>query len=198
MVLLDARARDSSLPSVVPDDLGGGRMAVQHLVAAGHRRIGMVQEETRVPAAIERHAGYRQVLAEAGIDLDPSLTAFGSGDASGGLSAAMMLLDRPDRPTALFCFNDRMAMGAYRAARRLGLAIPTDISIVGYDNHDVIAPWLDPPLTTVQLPHLEMGRCGMEHLLALIDGSIPQEAAPLQLRIAGPLVVRESVSTPRI
>jgi len=196
VVLLDARTVDSSVPSVVPDDLGGARTAVQHLIEAGHRRIGMIQEDHGAPAAVERLMGYRQVLAEAGVVADLSLIARGSGDASGGLSAATMLLARPDPPTALFCFNDRMAMGAYRAARRLGLVIPNDLSIVGFDNHDVIAPWLDPPLTTVQLPHLEMGRSSMEHLLALIAGDIPLGTAPLQLRIACPLVVRESVSAP--
>lgn len=196
VILLDARASDASLPSFVPDDHAGGRTAVAHLVAAGHRRIGFVQVSGGVPAAVERLAGYREVLTEAGIGWDPSLVSRGSGDAAGGLEAASALLDRPDRPTALFCFNDRMAMGAYRAARRRGLVIPTDLSIVGYDNHDVIAPWLDPPLTTIQLPHLEIGRLGVEHLLALIDGTFPAGAPPPQVRIPCPLVERESVSTP--
>ena len=169
-VLLDARARDASLPSVVPDDHAGGRAAVEHLVAAGHRRVGHISEPGG-PAATERLQGYRDVLREHGIAPEPLLIADGSGDAGGGVEAASRLLDLPEPPTAIFCFNDRMAMGAYRAARHRGLSIPGDLSIVGYDNHDVIAPWLDPPLTTVQLPHLEMGRWAARTLLGLLDGT---------------------------
>lgn len=197
VVLLDARLADASLPSVVPDDHAGGRAAVAHLVDAGHRRIGMVQDEAGVPAAVERLQGYREVLAEAGIPFDPGLLAFGQGNAGGGEAAAAELLGRPERPTAIFCFNDRMAMGAYRAARRLGLTIPGDLSVVGYDDHEVIAAWVDPPLTTVRLPHREMGRWGMEHLLARIAGEVPADAAPVQMRMPCPLVVRASVAPPR-
>ena len=131
---------------------------------AGHRRIGFISEPGG-PAATERLEGYLEVLREHGIAPEPSLIADGSGDTVGGLAAASRLLDAPAPPTAIFCFNDRMAMGAYRAARHRGLSIPADLSIVGYDNHDVIAPWLDPPLTTVQLPHLEMGRWAARQLL---------------------------------
>lgn len=197
VVLLDARLADASLPSVVPDDHAGGRAAVAHLVGAGHRRIGMAQEVGGVPAAIERLQGYREVLAEAGIPFDAGLIAYGEGNAGGGEAAATALLGRPDRPTAIFCFNDRMAMGAYRAARRLGLTVPDDLSVVGYDDHEVIAAWVDPPLTTVRLPHREMGRWGMEHLLAIIAGAVPADAAPVQMRMPCPLVVRASVAAPR-
>jgi len=196
VVLLDARTEDGSLPSVVPDDLGGGRAAVAHLVAAGHRRIAFVNAEDGVPAAILREQAYREVLAEAGVAFDPSLLVLGEGT-PGGEQAGLRLLDRPDRPTAIFCFNDRMAMGVLRAARRLGLSVPHDLSVVGYDNHEVLAPWMDPPLTTVQLPHLEMGRWGTEHLLALIDGRIDPAAPPEQKRMPCPLVIRDSVGPPR-
>ena len=195
-VLLDARARDASLPSVVPDDHAGGRAVVEHLVAAGHRRIGSISEPGG-PAATERLEGYLEVLREHGIPPEPSLVADGSGDAVGGVEAASRLLDLPEPPTAIFCFNDRMAMGAYRAARHRGLSIPADLSIVGYDNHDVIAPWLDPPLTTVQLPHLEMGRWAARQLLGLLDGSIPADAPPEQHRMPCPMVIRDSVAPPR-
>jgi LacI family transcriptional regulator len=195
-VLLDARATDASLPSFVPDDLAGGRGAVAHLVAAGHRRIGMVQVDVDVPAARERLQGYREVLAQAGIPFEADLVVTCPGDAAGGAAGAGALLDRTDPPTALFCFNDRLAMGAYRAARKRGLAIPDDVSVVGYDNHEVIAPWLEPALTTVQLPHLEMGRAALEHLLAMIDGRVDRGAPPPQVRLPCPLVVRDSVAPP--
>lgn len=195
-VLMDARARDVSLPSVVPDDHAGGRAATQHLVDAGHRRIGYISDPGG-PAATERLEGYLEVLREAGVEPDPALIAGGPGDAAGGVTAAGVLLDLAEPPTAIFCFNDRMAMGAYRAARHRGLSIPGDLSIVGYDNHDVIAPWLDPPLTTVELPHLEMGRWATRHLLDLLDGTIPAGAPPTQHRMHCPLIVRDSVAPPR-
>jgi LacI family transcriptional regulator len=196
VVLLDARTDDGSLPSVVPDDLGGARAAVAHLVEAGHRRIGFINQADPVPAAVLRLQGYREILAEAGIGADPALVVEGDGT-PGGEQAGLALLALPDRPTAIFCFNDRTAMGLLRACRRLGLSVPGDVSVVGYDNHEVIAPWMDPPLTTVQLPHLEMGRWGTEHLLALIEGRVPAGDPPVQMRMPCPLVIRSSVAAPR-
>ncbi|HXG39394.1 MAG TPA: LacI family DNA-binding transcriptional regulator, partial [Candidatus Limnocylindrales bacterium] len=132
-VLLDAEAADGSLPSVVPDELGGARYAVERLVAAGHHRIGMISTREPGPATERRQEAYEQVLTEHGLAAD--LMAFGErGTVDGGFAAASLLLDRPDRPTAVFCFNDRMAMGAYRAARVRGLRVPHDLSVVGFDD----------------------------------------------------------------
>jgi LacI family transcriptional regulator len=195
-VLLDARTLDESLPSVVPDDVGGARTAVEMLVDRGHRRIGWVTTEEPVPAATERLAGYREVLEARGIAFDPSLVAAGpGGDTHSGLEAAGRLLERPDRPTALFCFNDRMAMGAYRAIRLRGLKVPHDISVVGFDNMEQIAPWLDPPLTTMQLPHYEMGRWAVEQVLR-DPGFEAQDELPPQRRMPCPVVERASVAPP--
>jgi LacI family transcriptional regulator len=87
-----------------------------------------------------------------------------------------------------------MAMGAYRAIRRAGLSVPDDISVIGFDNQDQIAPWLDPPLTTMQLPHEAMGRWAVEHLLRVLSG---EAVGPQQRRMDCPLVVRDSVAPPR-
>jgi LacI family transcriptional regulator len=194
-VLLDARTLDESLPSVVPDDVGGARTAVNVLVDRGHRRIGWVTTEEPVPAAAERLVGYREVLESRGITFDPSLVEAGpGGDTHSGLEAAGRLLDRPDRPTALFCFNDRMAMGAYRAIRLRGLKVPHDVSVVGFDNMEQIAPWLDPPLTTMQLPHYEMGRWAVEHVLR--DPGSEEDELPPQRRMPCPVVERSSVAPP--
>jgi LacI family transcriptional regulator len=149
-----------------------------------------------VPAAVERLAGYRSALEEHGLSFDPSLVAVGaSGDTHSGVDAAGRLLDRPDRPTALFCFNDRMAMGAYRAIRQRGLRVPQDVSVVGFDNMEQIAPWLDPPLTTMQLPHYEMGRWAVEHVLTE-PGSEGKEELPPQRRMSCPRIDRASVAAP--
>jgi LacI family transcriptional regulator len=100
--------------------------------------------------------------------------------AEGGYRAARQVLSTRNRPTAVFCFNDRMAMGAYRAAAELGLRIPDDVSVIGYDNQELIADGLYPGLTTVALPHYEMGRWAAETLLGMVE----QDTAP-----AGPFPV---------
>ena len=92
------------------------------------------------------------------------------------------------------CYTDRMAMGAYRAIRRAGLSNPDDVAIIGFDKQDQIAPWLDPRLTTMALPHEQMGRWAVEHLLRVLSG---EAEGPRQMRIECPLVVRKSVAPPR-
>jgi LacI family transcriptional regulator len=192
-VLLDARAEDPTLSSVVPDEVGGARAAVAELMSHGHRRIGFVTNVDDIPATRGRDEGYRNGLREAGIAHDPRLVAPAGSTAQGGYAAALTLLDRPDRPTALFCFNDRMAMGAYQAAASLGLRVPEDLSVIGFDNQEVVADGLRPGLTTMALPHYEMGVWAVEAVLARIsDPDIPPDHGVLPC----PLVRRESVGPP--
>jgi LacI family transcriptional regulator len=192
-VLLDARADDASLPSVVPDEVAGARAAVAELLRHGHRRIGFVTHTDDIPATHGRLRGYREALRGAGLPFDPSLIGVGSSTAQGGYPTALTLLDRADRPTALFCFNDRMAMGAYQAAATLGLRVPEDVSVIGFDNQEAVADYLRPGLTTMALPHYEMGEWAVEAVLALIlDPDAPVQHAVLPC----PLVVRESVAPP--
>lgn len=193
-VLLDSRSEDPADSWVVPDEELGGYTATIHLIEAGHRRIGYMHEDNEYPAQPERLAGYRRALSEHGIEFDPGLLTMDRNDPFGGTAAAARLLQLAQPPTAIQCYTDRMAMGAYRAIRRAGLSIPNDISVIGFDNQDQIAPWLDPPLTTVQLPHEEMGRWAVEHLLRVLSG---ETEGPQQQRMDCPLVVRESVSPPR-
>lgn len=194
-VLLDARSADLTLSSVAPDEEGGAYAATSHLLDAGHRRIAYLQSASPIPAAEERLRGYRAALAARGLAFDASLVSPGVAEHPGGFEAATVLLARPDRPTALFCFNDRMAAGAVHAAHRLGLSVPGDLSLVGFDNEELVAPLIEPPLTTVQLPHYEMGRWAVEHLLDAVSGD--SAGRPEQHRIRCPLVVRESVAPPQ-
>ena len=193
-VLLDARSADPSDSWVVPDEELGGYSATSHLIDNGHRRIGYIREDNRYPADPERFAGYRRALEEHGIAFDPDLESIDLNDPFGGTAAVARLLDLPDPPTAIQCFTDRMAMGAYRAIRRAGLTIPEDISVIGFDNQDQIAPWLAPPLTTMDRPHEEMGSWAVEHLLRVLSG---ETEGPRQQRMKCPLVVRDSVAPPR-
>jgi LacI family transcriptional regulator len=193
-VLLDARSSDGSVSSVVPDEVSGGRAAVEELVRHGHRRIGFVTNVDDIPATRGRLEGYRQALAAAGIPFDPALVVAEASDPRGGQRAARQLLEGPGRPTAVFCFSDRMAMGAYHAAAELGLRIPHDVSVVGFDNQELIADGLRPELTTVALPHYEMGAWAVEQLLREIDMAAP--VTPSHHFLPCPIVRRNSVGPP--
>jgi DNA-binding LacI/PurR family transcriptional regulator len=194
-VLLDCAPATANRAAVVPDERAGGMAAARELVAAGHRRIAFLDAEERfdLVASQLRREGYRQVLTEAGIEPDPLLHARAEPVAGGGRAAARRLLDLPAdrRPTAMFCFNDRMAMGAYAAAHQRGLSVPDDLSVVGYDDQQLVAAELDPPLTTVALPHYEMGRWAMEVALGL------RRADPADPHLMPcPIVRRASVGPP--
>ena len=167
VVLVNAYSEDDNVPAIVPDERRGGLEATAHLLAHGHRRIGVIDNLDDSVAATLRIQGWRDAHVQAGLAADPALLVKINGWQEAGFDGAMDLLQRPDRPTALFCLNDRAAMGAYEAARELGLRIPEDVSIVGFDNQEVIAAHLRPTLTTMQLPHHEMGRRGMQALLGL-------------------------------
>ena len=193
-VLLDAQPDDLSVPSVVPDEVLGGYAAVRELIDHGHRRIGFVTDTEDIPATHGRLEGYRRALAEADIPFDQGLVTAETCDTPGGHLAGRRLLEHHDRPTALFCFNDRMAMGAYRAAAELDLSIPQDLSVVGFDNQELICEGLVPPLTTVELPHYEMGARATALLLSMAgagpEGPVEPELLPC------PLVRRDSVAPP--
>jgi LacI family transcriptional regulator len=193
-VLLDARSDDGTVPSVVPDEVTGGRTATRELVRHGHRRIGFVNNVDDIPASQGRLQGYRDALSEAGIDVDERLVVEGTSDSPGGFGGAGELLSRADRPTALFCFNDRMAMGAYYAAAERGLRIPHDLSVVGFDDQELIADGLRPGLTTVALPHYDMGAWAVETLIRQIQGL--ERDGPPHVELSCPLVTRGSVSPP--
>ena len=146
------------------DDERTARTAIKHLVGLGHRRIAYVGGpgvlDFTAPEARER--GYRGSIEDAGLELDPSLEVDGDFTLVGGIDAGRRLLDRPDRPTAIFAASDEMAIGVLRAARQLGLRVPDDVSVVGIDDHE-LASFFD--LTTVAQPVLEQGRLAAQQVL---------------------------------
>lgn len=195
-VLLDAYSNRPDLSSVVPDEDGAARTAMEHLIAAGHRRIGYLGNIDDIPATHGRMAGYRAVLADHGIPFDESLVTTSHSTTGPGREAASRLLAGPNRPTAIFCFNDRMAMGAYQAAQLAGLAIPDDLSVVSIDNFELVTEALLPGLTSIELPHYEMGRWAVERLAIELAGGSDGGAAPQQIRMHCPLISRQSVGPP--
>lgn len=169
-VLVNCFDLEGRFPAVVPDERAGGHRATERLLRAGHRRIGFVNLDPGIPAAIGRRDGYLSALREAGIATDAALEVSGHATADSGFIATEQLLDLPEPPTAIFCANDRMAMGAYDAIKERGLRIPHDVAVIGFDNQELIARYLRPGLTTVALPFERMGAIGVDLLAAITAG----------------------------
>ena len=192
-VLLNCFIEDRSLPSVVPDDEQGGYMATKLLLDRGYSRIGFANHDEPTPAAVLRLAGYQRALDEAGVPFDPALVARDISFPDGGYRTAHQLMSLAQPPNAIFCFNDRMALGAYQALQELGLKVPADVAVVGFDNQPDLAAVLRPPLTTFELPHYEMGQWAVAHLLEWIEHPERQAGSPLvQKTLVCPLVERDS------
>ncbi|MGW6908236.1 LacI family DNA-binding transcriptional regulator [Streptomyces sp. NPDC054940] len=180
------------VPFVGATNWRGGQAATRHLVGLGHRRIAMVSGPDH-PFCLARLSGYSSALAEAGLPVEPDLVVKTQLTREHGYAAARELLSRPDRPTAVFTANDMQALGVYQAARELGLRIPHDLSVVGFDDVPAVA-WMDPPLTTVHQPLAEMATAATELALALGRG---EQVAQVGLEIATTLAVRESTAPPK-
>jgi LacI family transcriptional regulator len=181
---------------VVPDERGGGRAATAHLLAAGHRRIGMltVDGDTYVAAAMRRE-GYEDALRAAGLTPDPTLVwSVPEPSTQAAIPVVREILTRADRPGALFCFSDQMALAVVQVAAQLGIRIPADLSVVGFDNQQFVADATLPGLTTVQLPHHEMGAWAVRRAISRIRGEADHPTTVE--RIPCRLVERDSVAPP--
>lgn len=174
--------------SVRVDDVHGGRLATEHLLALGHRRIAHVAGPVGHSTTADRLAGYRMALAGANIPFDPALVCAGTGRPPGGEQALAQLLALPERPTAVFCYNDMTAIGLLRAARLAGVNVPHDLAVVGFDDIP-FAAYVAPSLTTIAQPKLEMGQRAMKMALALMANSAEHVS---NIVLEGRLVVRES------
>lgn len=166
-------------PASVGDDRLGAQLAVRHLLDLGHRRIGLVGGPGYASSALERLAGYREALDQAGIAADDSLVAGNAFSIESGETAGRALLDRADPPTAIFAVNDNTAIGVMAAAHALGRRVPHDLSIVGYNDIPVVRR-LPVPLTTVRVPFGQIAAGALELLAAASRGTAPRTlvAAP--------------------
>lgn len=196
-VLLNCFSRSDAAPAVLPAHAQGAETAISHLIAMGHRRIGFINGESWMVASKDRLRGYKRALKRGGIPHDPALVKSGNWLLSGGETCTRALLELADRPTAIFCASDKMAIGCYEAAKEAGLRIPKDISVVGFDD-DPTAAHLDPPLTTVLVPHEDMGRRAVTHLYAKRSRTDRAAVISGRLQIECPLVQRGSVAAPRV
>jgi LacI family transcriptional regulator len=154
---------------VLLDDVAGGRMAAQHLLDGGHRAVGFVAGPPASRSGRWRAEGYRAALADTGLSGSPAWMVHCPADVDGGHQAAGDLLARQPELTALFCYNDLVAVGALQACADLGRRVPDDVAVVGFDDI-TLAALVTPPLTTCRVPRYELGAQAMRLLLAQIDG----------------------------
>ena len=189
-VMVNAFARDGDLPSIIPDEWSGARAIADHVVSLGHRRIAMLAGARSAWATGVRVRAARQAMQAVGIRFDPARLYYGNYRFDSGYELTNEAMARTPRPTALICGNDQMAAGAYLALARLGLRVPDDVTVVGYDD-EPLAALLEPALTTVTLPFYELGRLGATLSLDA-HGPIP----PAVHVVDCPVVVRGSSAPP--
>ena len=179
---------------VAMDEVAAGHTVAAHILSLGHRRVGIVLGDPSHAASRGRLEGYRQAFEEAGVVIDDSLVGTGDFTYDVGYRVALELLDRPVRPTAILAQNDDMAVAAIAAARALGLSVPQDLSVAGFDNSEVSrTAW--PPLTTVHQPVREMAWDAANRLIAMLDGDADSDA-PRRRDHLHELLVRASTAAP--
>lgn len=195
VVLVDpVGASDQSVATVAATDWSGGRDAAEHLIALGHRRIGMITGPIDQACHQDRLDGYRTALRRAGIPYDESLVRYGDSLVGGGHTHGLDLLRADDPPTAIMSGSDEQAYGVYQAARECGLRIPEDLSVIGFDDVE-LCQWVSPQLTTVHQPLAEMAR---EATRMVVELAREGAHAPRRVELATEVVVRSSTAAPRV
>jgi DNA-binding LacI/PurR family transcriptional regulator len=194
-VLVDAP--HPGLPCVVIDDVQGGELGTEHLIGLGHRRIGFIGDKSpdpfRFASSSDRTRGYERALGHAGIELRPEYVREGSQSHHIARSTAIDLLRLPQRPTAVFAASDQQAIAVLEAARILGISVPDELSVVGFDDIDIAAHIA---LTTVRQPLFESGRRGAELLLQMLAGAAQQPADNHAELLSVDVVVRSTTAAP--
>jgi len=193
LVLVDNNIASPKVPCVMTDNTAGAREAVEHLIHLGHEDIAFVSGPLAHSSLFERYQGYRQAMEAHGLPVRQELSVIyedvSSFSVEGGFGAATRLMNRSRRPTAVFAANDPLALGVMKAALSLGLAIPRDLSIVGFDDVEAAAH-TTPALTTVRVDKSELGRHAARLLSELIDGG--PDYAPYKIVVCTELIVRGS------
>lgn len=187
VVAIDPHTGPEGHATVDTDNAGGARSAVEHLVALGHTRIAHIHGRADLASAQLRESGYRQALSDAGIPVDETLVRGGDYQEDQATTVATELLSIADRPTAVFAANDSSAFGVLHAAALLGLRVPEDLSVIGFDDVPQ-ASTTTPPLTTVAQPLAHLGAAAVDMLLAMLRG----EPGPDHVRMTTELRIRRS------
>jgi LacI family transcriptional regulator, xylobiose transport system transcriptional regulator len=179
-------------PSVGATNYSGAMVATRHLLALGHRRIGMLSGNLDWPFCRARLDGFRAAMDAAGVPIDPDLIRVGPLYVPGGLQDGAALLRLPDPPTAIFTTNDLQAHGVYEAARQAGVRIPEDLSVVGFDDLP-FTQWAGPPMTTVRQPLNQMGATAAQMIVSLAGA---QPLSQQRIELSTELVIRKSTAPP--
>ena len=190
VVLVDSYAPCLSCDSIVTDNIGGARKAVEYLIQNGHTRIGLAGWNPLSPPSIhQRKQGYLEVLVEHGLEAFIVETELSR---AGGQAAAKKLLERGRQVTALFCCNDETAIGALNAIREIGLTVPRDVSVIGFDNIDLARETI-PPLSTIHIHKSWMGSLGVQ---ALLERARNPQQPKITTVLSTDLILRDTVSHP--
>jgi LacI family transcriptional regulator len=192
IVAVDPHTGPAEIPTVESDNFAGALQAINHLIELGHRRIGFLAGRPDLRSSIRRSDGYRRALKAAGIPFDPSLVAIGRYQTETAREPAIALLSQPDRPTAIFGANDLSAIAIIEVATSMGLRIPEDLSVIGFDDIPEAAR-MNPPLTTIRQPMQRLGASAAGLLISLIRGDEPDET---HLRLPARLVRRATTAPP--
>lgn len=194
VVLIDQRGSLTNFPSISVDNYGGACLAVEHLVALGHRRIAFISGDETIEGVRDRRRAYNDTIDRHGLAHDADLVVTGDLSQTRGFEVASQLLRLDKRPTAIFAANDLSAFGAVAAVREAGLRVPDDVSVIGFDDIPM-ASQVHPALTTIRQPFAQMAKAAVNTVLANIAGT----EAPAAARITLPaeLVVRASVGPAR-
>ena len=193
LVMACEYAPELELPTVHIDNLTAAFEAVNYLTKLGHKRVAELSGPESSSLCQFRHQGYQQALRRAGIAMNNSYIHYGNFTFEAGAAAITQLLTLPSPPTAVFCHNDIMAIGATQKAKQMGFRVPQDISIMGFDDIE-FSQYCDPPLTTISQPRYEIGRQSMLMLLELLKGNDVRSGSRL---LESSLVVRESTAPPK-
>lgn len=164
---------EEEIPRVVVDNVEVGRTATRHLLELGHRRIGLIAGPADLRTTKDRMLGFHEEMQKAGLKVDPQAIFYGDYSTESGIEGVQKLMLRPDRPTALFCLGDLVALGALHILRELGFRVPDDISVIGVDGISM-GRYSAPPLTTVAQPMEQIGKTCMATMIDLIEGRAPE------------------------
>ncbi|OAS14289.1 LacI family DNA-binding transcriptional regulator [Paenibacillus oryzisoli] len=194
VVMIAREMSDLAVHTVVVDDFVGGTLSAQHLLELGHTRMAILAEHTKVTSSRERVKGFMTTLAEAGIEIPEGSVRNCRYTVEDGKREAIELLEKAagERPTALFCCNDMLAIGALQAAKQLKLRVPEDISVIGFDN-TILASVTDPPLTTIAQPIEPMGKQVVDLLILELQ---KKSQAKQRIVMRPELIIRQSTTAP--
>jgi LacI family transcriptional regulator len=195
VVVANAEPNGPPIRVITSDNVGASRLAVEHLVELGHRRIGYVRGPEQYTAAVPRVEGFRAACADAGLDPSDTPVIGGEGDVRSGDRATTELLARHPDVTAIYCYNDLTAIGVLQALRQAGRRVPDDISVVGMDDI-AAASWTAPSLTTVAQRKAEMGRLAVESIIEALEAN-QRVLMPSVTRLPATLCARESTARVR-